>query len=149
MTSITVTAGPEFAAARRRLYAAGKVELEREYGKGIVKATRGAGPRIKSQTPAFLPVSGGYAGIISGALRVSTKASGGGVEITGRAGRRQIQNLEGGGLRAPSYGRRSRPWHNQSVRPGFFTKPITEMAPQIRAGIVNVMQDVADKIVGG
>jgi len=145
---IEVRAGPEFEAAARRLYASGQTEREAEYRKAVVKVTRGAGARIKAQTPAFLPVSGGYAAVISGALRVSTRAAAGGVEITGRAGRRQIQSLEGGSLRAPSYGRRNRPWHTQSVRPGFFTKPITEMAPQIRGGLVDAMQDIANKIVG-
>jgi hypothetical protein len=146
---IEVKAGPEFALARRRLYAAGKVELEREYRKGILRAVRPAGPLVKASTPQYLPNSGGYSAVIAAALNIRSAQAGSGVEITARAGRRQIANLEGGSLRAPSWGRRRGRWHTQRVRPGFFTEPVERLRPQIRQGIVEAMQDAADKIVEG
>ncbi len=149
---IEVKAGPEFELAARRLYAAGRLELEREYRKGILKAVRPAGPLVKASTPEYLPNSGGYSAVIAAALRIRSATDGSGVTITAKAGRRQLENLEGGGLRAPSYprGRRARwSWHNQRVRPRFFTEPIDTLKPQIRDGIVEAMQDVANKIVEG
>jgi hypothetical protein len=149
---IEVKAGPEFDAAARRLYAAGRGELEREYRKGILKAVRPAGALVKASTPQYLPNSGGYSAVIAAALQVRSAQEGPGVTITARAGRRQIENLEGGGLKAPSYprGRRARwKWHHQKVRPNFFTEPIDTLKPQIRQGLVDAMQTVADKIVEG
>lgn len=148
---IEVKAGPEFQLAAARLYAAGKPELEREYRKGILAAVRPAGALVKASTPSYLPNSGGYSGVIAAALNIRTAQEGSGVTITARAGRRQIDKLEGGSMRAPSYPRRGRAkhWHSQTVRPGFFTEPVSKLRPQITDGIVDAMQRAADKIVEG
>lgn len=151
---VTVTTSPNWDDVAWRLTRFDSKDLQREYGKAIRQAAKPAPQRVRRATPVYLPDR--YAAVLSPALKFSTKPIVGGVTIgataRGVSHPRQVDNLEGGGLRAPSYprGRRARwSWHQQRVKPGFFSKPITELRDEITRAVREAMQGIADKITGG
>lgn len=151
---VKVTTSPNWDDAAWRLMRFDAADLRKEYGKEVRQATKPAPGLVRKAVPVHLP--SGYAPVLSGALRFSSKPIPGGVRLgataKGKSHPRQVDNLDAGRLRAPSYpkGRRSSwPWHVQAVRPGFFTKTISGMEPDIRDAIQRAMRRIADQITGG
>lgn len=137
-----------------RLQRFDSADLRREYGKAVREGAKGAPAAVRAAVPQYMP--SGYAPVLAPALRFTVKPNPGGVTITargrGKGHPREIGRMEAGVLRAPNYprGRRANwTWHNQAIRPGFFSKPITKLEPQIREAVRKAMQRIADKIVKG
>ena len=59
---------------------------------------------------------------------------------------KKLEALDRGELRHPLYGNRKY-WFSQSVRPGFWSRPIEDRAPQIRDAVAKEVGDGLHKLV--
>lgn len=89
---------------------------------------------VKANALATLPKRGGLNRWVA-AIRITSSLSVSGRRVRlvvkgGRnssGGRSDVDAIDRGRVRAPSWGRRGKgAWHNQTVEPGFFTKPVTD-----------------------
>lgn len=109
--------------------------IRKETLASLKATTAPLGTAVKAEA-ATLPSRGGLAGKVA-ATRVTTKVrmSGrqAGVRIVG-TGRLNIDALDRGSLRHPLFGNKAH-WFGQSVRPGWWSRPIEDAAPQIAADL--------------
>jgi hypothetical protein len=150
-------AADDFAELAKNLRLVGSDELRRELYKAIDEAAAPVAAEIKSgpHLAAYMPNR--YAAVFGADLRVTTHKRTGtdpGVTILGRAptsgrGGRKIRQRDAGTLTHPLFGNRKR-WFTQTagMRPGFFTRPAEDAAPQVREKILAAMERVANKAVG-
>jgi hypothetical protein len=86
--------------------------------------------RIKDWALTTLPKRGGlnaWAAATKVTLSVKTSGRSAGVIVKGRRGTHDINAIDRGRVRHPSWGRRGAgQWHTQTVPAGFFTRPVTE-----------------------
>jgi hypothetical protein len=133
-----------------------KREITKAMSKGIRK---GAGPvraRIRKAAISTLPSSGGlnkWVAAIRINLRVKTSGRTAGVTLVGgrnSAGdRSDINAIDRGRVRAPSWGRRYRgSWHTQTVPSGFFTQTAAE-AGEWRQGVDDEVDKALDQLRRG
>lgn len=109
---------------------------------------------IKASSVNTLPARGGLGTWVSKAgYRISIRRSGrsAGVSIVGsrrsKGGRSDLKAINRGRVRHPSWGRRGRgQWHNQSVRPGFFDRPVTEHQNKFREAIIRAVETAKQKV---
>jgi hypothetical protein len=138
--------GKDLADLGRALKAAGGTELRKELLRGIREGSKPTIRKVKASAERNLPRRGGLAARVARSkISTRTKLSGSsaGVRIVAQ-GDMDVEALDAGRLRHPVFGRGG--WAEQSVPQGWFSKPIVDDARQIRKGIEEVMQDVADKI---
>ncbi len=110
-----------------------KVVLK-ELRAGIRKPFPAVRKAIRANALAVLPHRGGLAQWAAAArisLSVKTSGRSAGVVVKGgrnsKGGRSDLNALDRGRLRHPSWGRRGKgQWHTQQVPQGFFTQPVTE-----------------------
>jgi hypothetical protein len=127
--------------------AAGSTELQRELRRA---AQRAGGPLKRSARQGaiqILPYRGGLAERVAASrftATVSTRGSGAGLRITG-IGRYQLSRLDDGSVRHPVYGNR-RNWVTQTIKPGWFTKPLTLDAPKQKVEFDKAVDAVAAKL---
>lgn len=140
----------QFATLAKALGGAGK-DLKKELRKGLNKAVKPLGVKTKQGIGRYLP--SGYAPTLKRAFRASTSIRLTGnpsVTIKGRAkGRRkqrEIRAMDKGVLRHPVFGNRQ-VWVAQKVRPGFWSDPMREGGPAVRAEAANVIAETNAKIV--
>lgn len=131
----------------------------REVVKALRKALRKPIPpvrkAIKARALATLPSGGGLnvwtAGTrVSAQLKVAGRSAG--VRLKGSRksakGKSDLNRLDAGTVRHPSWGRRGKDqWHVQSVRPGYFTEPATEV-DQWRAAALDALDEALRTIRG-
>lgn len=110
-------------------------DRRREVVKALTKALRSGLPpvrkEIRASALALLPKSGGLAAWvakISITARLSTGGRTAGIKLRGGRNssrkRSDVDAIDRGRVRAPSWGRRGAgSWHNQTVAPGFFSRP--------------------------
>lgn len=133
---------------------AARRDLERELSKGLRESVKPTTTAIKAAAGRQMPSSGGYAGVLVPALRVTPKARGAlGISLTvsakGKAELRDVAALDAGKLRHPVYGRRKQRWAITSIPPGFATSTFEREADAIVDRLGDAMQAVANKIAGG
>ena len=106
---------------------------------------------IKSYARAILPNRGGLADRVAGqsyGLRSSFTNKGVGIKFVATMRMKSLKDIDAGRLRHPVFGNRD-VWRQQSVTPGFFTGPIEDDVPRIRAAIVKAMERTAAEAVEG
>ena len=124
----------------------------------LTKAMRDAVSPVQDQVRAGLKphMPGRYAEVLDADLRlgssVRTAGSDPGVSLTARSAgkKRKLRRLDSGLLTHPLFGNREH-WYTQeepSVRPGWFTGPARDAAPQVRAAIEKALDDVAARAAG-
>jgi hypothetical protein len=129
----------------RELKAAGDGKLRRDMLAGIRAEVKPAIPVIRESAAATLPKRGGLADRVAGQkFSVRTSLAAGKVSVVGK-GMKELKVIDKGTLFHPVFGDRSR-WSHQSVTPGFFTKPLENLAPGIRSAVLKVISVVAQQI---
>lgn len=144
--AIRVQGGEQLVVLAQKLREHGDKGLKKELRSGLVRAARPLPKAVRKSAMSRLPKKGGLAKRVARskiAISARTTGSGAGVTIVGRSGY-DISSINRGRVRHLSFGHL--PWHNQSVRPGFWDDPLSEAATPVRREIQQVMDDVAAKI---
>lgn len=112
----------------------GRRALVQAARRGIVRALPGVRKRVKEHALEILPSSGKLGAWVA-AARINVKISYGsrsaGIRLRGsrksRADKSDLAGIDGGRVRAPSWGRRTAAaWHSQTVTPGWWSDPLAE-----------------------
>ena len=107
---------------------------------------------IKSYARAILPNHGGLADKVASqsyGLRSSFTTKGVGIKFVGNGkSMKALKDIDSGRLRHPVFGNR-KVWAQQAVTPGFFTGPIEDDVPRIRAAMLKAMERTAAEAVEG
>jgi hypothetical protein len=152
---IKITGAEQLRALGRDLRAAGEEGklLRRELlatmrlaGKPLAEATR-------QSALDMLPHTGGLNEFIADSKIVARNSLTGsrvGTRIVGKKtggskGAHDLEAMDVGTFRHPVYGHRSA-WVQQSVRPGWFTKPLEDAAPALQAALLGAMNVTAARI---
>jgi hypothetical protein len=104
----------------------------------------------KQAARATLPKRGGLNEVVAGAkfgsrTRISKATGVVGVKIVAKGKpTRDIEAIDRGRVRHKTFGHK--PWKDQRVEPGFFTKPAEKAAPRVTAGLVVAMEKVVHDI---
>lgn len=128
----------------------------REMGKelrGLLPPLRTA---IRSHALEILPKEGGLnAWVASARITLSVKTSGRRVGVIVKGSRKSLKGqsdldaIDRGRVRAPSWGRRWRgQWHTQAVPPGWFTEPAADET-RLRDACDQALDRALDEIRGG
>jgi len=134
----------------------GRREVTKAMGKGIRKAVQPARKAIKKVALSTLPAGGGLNVWVSKTrINVQIKTAGrrAGVKLKGGrnslGGRSDINAVDRGRVRAPSWGHRTKAsWHTVTVTPGFFTKTAGEL-PDWREGVDAEVDKALDQLRRG
>lgn len=121
---------------------AGAKDLQRELSKGLNRAVKPLKANVRQSAEDTLPRRGGLAAEIA-AVKLSTRRpntkKGTGLRIVGR-GKYSLYHLDQGIIRHGAGGR------NQPIRPGWWTRPTEDTAPDVRREVEAAMAEVAKKI---
>lgn len=146
-TGITITGTERLTAVGHQLMEAGQLKIKRELLAAIRTEAQAAIPDIRDSARETLPAGGGLAVRVAEqvyGVRSSLAGSVASVRLAGR-GMKELYDINAGKLRHPVYGNRE-VWRSQSVPEGFFSKPVEERAPEIRAAILVAVETVAAEI---
>ena len=131
----------------RRLKETGSGDLRKELLRGIRNAGADTIPEIRKGMLEELPSRGGFAAKAARdpiAVRTRTSGKSAGVRIERKRG----AGLNRGRLRRPLFGNREH-WFEQRVPTGWYDRAIEGDGPEIQRKVLNVMQDIAKKLVRG
>jgi hypothetical protein len=134
-------------ALSKRLKAAGRGDLRKEFTKAVQSAAKPLIPKVREAARRDLPKRGGLNERIarkSFRTQVRTGASTAGVRITASG---VDPRIDEGRLFHPVFGRK--PGVVQNIKPGYFSDTLSEEAPKIAPDIVDVLADWAERIVKG
>lgn len=152
MLSAEVKGAEQLAALAKRLRGADK-EYRKELRIGLNRATKPLKESVKEQLPLFMPAN--YAKVMRRAIKPKTVIRTGGmasVRITaiakGRHKNRDVRALDRGTLRHPLWGNRAW-WYAQKVKAGFWSTPMREGGPRVRAEVMDVIRTVNAKLMEG
>lgn len=157
--------GRELHDLARRCRQVGDKALINRMRKGLVAATREAGPAVREAFREAMPKRGGYADVLADDLQFKTSVRTGGstakVELVvfadGVKERRDVPSLNRGRLRHPVWGRsrrlangrrRQNPWADTQVPARSFDKAIDQTVDVVLAEMRKVQDEIAAAIVG-
>lgn len=148
MILIKIRRTQDFTRLAQRLQGANR-ELRAELYKAINRATRPLKEDVRGSAYWRLPKSGGLNKRIAESKIVTKRRMSGknaGVRIVGTSGY-DIGSINRGRVRHLTFGHL--PWHNQAVKPGFWTDPLKKGAPAVRREIDQAVKDIAKQIERG
>jgi hypothetical protein len=139
-----VTVSPPFGYVADRLVAGGKalMPLTRTRIRIALAPAIGA---VRQSARSTLPQQGGLNEWVANASYRTSVLRGpktAGVSIRGRKTGHNLKEIDAGKVRHPVYGNRNN-WATTYVPPGYFTRPLQRMRPQVELAILKVMRDVA------
>jgi hypothetical protein len=150
--AVGISGGAELRYVAGKLRKAAARDLTRELRSGQRAAFRPLQPEIKAEAAATLPKRGGYAGVMSRAVKVSVRTGIGKNALTarvyarGRAEARDVVAVNNGILRHKLFGNR-RHWYAQRVRTGFVDRPADRLADRVlnesAEAVGRVLQQIA------
>lgn len=118
--------------------------LRRELEGAQRRAVRPLQREIRQSALRMLPKRGRYAGIMAGAIRVSTRRAGLKLYVViyarGKAEFRDVRRVDAGFLRHPVFGHRRRKWATTGVPPGFVMIPVRKMQHEIVKESLDALQ---------
>jgi hypothetical protein len=142
----------ELEAIALRLRRAGDEDLARELTAGMRRAVKPVPDRIRAGLAPKLPNR--YAEVLGADTAITTSVRNSGADATAAVvaanasfRKRRLNRLDAGILWHPLFGNRKH-WFEQgepSVRPGWFTGPAEDAAPDVRAALEQALSDVAAK----
>ncbi|HEX6872407.1 MAG TPA: hypothetical protein VF163_15025 [Micromonosporaceae bacterium] len=152
MLTVTVTGGREADKAAAELKREG-IRFQRRVTTAVGKAVKRVYfPTLVGMVPRFMP--SGYAPTFAASLKAVPVVRYAGISpgvsvvvsapTTGRQGR-AVNALERGELRAPSFPsgpRNTWKWHRQRIPPGFGSKPLEAIRPQIKREIELELREI-------
>lgn len=125
---------------------AADVELWKATRRNLIVAVTPARPAIRSSARANLPRRGGLNEWVAKSSITTSVLTGprtAGVRLRVRKGGHDLYDLDKGGVvRHPVYGNRN-VWVSQQVAPGFASKVVERMRPQIEAAALLAMREAA------
>ncbi len=126
--------------------------IKRELYAGLNRASKPLRQRMIDAIPEALPRSGGLAEQMQSKVSSRASAKGGkwaGVSIRFSSKGYDMRTLTSGRIRHPVYGNRGA-WVEQTagVNPDAFSDEFSDEAPRLEREIVEVLEDIARKIVG-
>lgn len=154
--NITVTGASSFTKLSVAYDRAGGPSFDKHMNDGLEQAGEDLGRAVLTASDIYMP-SGYEAAFAAGSRYTVELHRGRGLGATlffysrGRRGRREVERLEEGKLRAPNWGRTRplkaggryakkpenirggvyrNPWHEQRIRPHFFSEPVKYATPQ-------------------
>ena len=158
---VGITGGAELRYVAGKLRKAAARDLTRELRSGQRAAFRPLQKEIKAEAAATLPKSGGYAGVMSRAVKVSVRTGVGKNALTarvyarGKAEARDVVAVNDGILRHKLFGKatyRSRlgelksGWSTTKVRRGFVDRPADRLADRVLSESADAVERVLQKI---
>jgi hypothetical protein len=146
--SIEIRGANQLADLSRALRQAGDKDLQKELGRAVNAAVRPLKDDLKASARSRLPHSGGLAEQIAKSSFVTRRRAGqrvAGVRVVGRS-KFSLYHLDRGEVRHRKKGEPPAAWTVQRIRPGWWTDPTENAAPEIRAELVKAMDDIARKI---
>lgn len=147
----------EYTGAVELRYVAGKLrkaavkDLRRELAKAQRQTFKPLQREIVAQAIVILPHTGGLAGIIARAIRVSVRQNLDRREVTAvvyARSRRQLRDIAAmnrGQLRHPVYGRTR--WVLQQITPGLVDRPAERIGPRLAKESLDALERVVAEIV--
>lgn len=141
---LSIEGADGLARVAKALRQVGDKELQRELYAGLNRATKPLKESARESAEATLPRAGGLGKrVAKSRMATRRRASGAnpGVRITSKSDSR----IDRGVLRHPVFGNRD-VWVAQQVPSGWFTKPMEAGADVVRRELVQVINDVADKL---
>jgi len=139
----------------RALKQLGEKDAQRALTKGITKSLKPLKQEVKAHAAKALPRRGGLAKRVARTrLAHSTRKTGqrAGVRIEAKPSHttlRDPERADKGRIKHPVFGMAASraPWELQDVTKGWFSKPLEASAPDVRAELSNVMDDVAGDVL--
>jgi hypothetical protein len=128
-----------------RLRATGQVGLQRRMYRNIRLATAPAAERVRASAMASLPREGGLNEWVAESVIKTSVTSGvrsAGVTLRMRKTGHDLKKINEGVVRHPVYGN-TKVWAVTNVQPGFFTRPLEAMRPEVTAACVAAMREAA------
>lgn len=130
-------------------------QLEKDLLAGTRDAVKGIKPDVQASALAKLPKRHGYAVLVSRAIKVSSRVTGGkkilavvSVTASGKRENRDLPLLDRGILRHPLFGNR-RHWYAQRIMPGLVNDPIDRARDRVVENAQQAADAYADSIVRG
>lgn len=150
MTEVRIEGAQKLKAVYADLKEMGDGKLRRELTKAIREATKPAKDAVKASALDKLPKRGGLADLVAASrvtnvIKLGSKTAG--VQIKAINAGDNIRATDAGHVRHPVYGNRA-VWKNQDVTPGWFTEPVEQSAPAVRAAVIKALDDMASRIHG-
>lgn len=150
MFDLKVSGAQDFARVSRACKDAGDKSLNREVFRALGSAGKEMTPLVLKAMPSYLPDR--YAADVAGSLKVRVRsrrsARNPSVFLVGQAksnkGQRRLGGLEKGSLRHRTWGRN--PWHEQKIRSGFWSEPLTKGAVAVRKELVHALERIAQMV---
>lgn len=126
-------------------------ELRKQLLREIRTGVRPVIADIRDEAEEILPHRGGLASLIAGSkfvVRTRTSGKGAGIRVEGRLSEHDLDVIDRGAVRHPTFARpgRKQSWVNQSLRPGFFSRPVDSDFPRIQKAVLTAMDNTADTI---
>ena len=155
MIELRIKGGEKLRSTAKLLKGKANKDLRNELQRELRRSAKEFGKVVPAEVHHFMP--SGYAPTLRqnlrvvGKVNVSALRAGVSLQATSKASKHskerksEIAKLEKGMLRHPVYGNRS-VWVNQTVKPGFFSKPIIKNADIFYADLVRAVENVAAKI---
>lgn len=142
MADFEIRGVEQLAALAAKLKAVGDKELTREFSRSVSAAMKPLVQEVRASARSTLPRSGGLAAKVAGSqIRTVRRASG--IRLTGNNAY-GIKRMDEGQVRHPVFGRGG--WATQSVRPGWWTRPTEQVAPEVRQALMEAIEAVARKV---
>lgn len=146
--SDSITGADDLGRVSKALKDVGDGELRKRTLAGIRNQGKPTIADIRANALGSLPAGGGFAAIVAKTpigvrTRLSPTTAGVTIRVTGKGDREGLDRR--GRLRKPLFGNRSL-WYTQNVRPGWFSEPVEENAPEFRRGIEQVLTDIKQEI---
>lgn len=161
---VRVDGAARLRAVARDIKATGDKGLAREMSAGLRKATLPVQASVLAEAARVLPRAGGYQETFTSSVafrnRVRAAARQASVRMTtfadGTRERRDIRALNKGFLRHPVYGRSrntrggrvANPWAVTRIRAGFWDRATEKAEPEARQEMLQVLDDLANKLAG-
>lgn len=122
--------------------------LRKEFLGSLRKTAKPTIVAVKNAAASDLPSTGGLNLFVKKStigLRTRTTGEGTGVKIVAIKSGHDIEAIDKGLVRKPLFGNRSF-WYSQNVKPGFFSGTIRGRSPEIRTGLLLVMEKFLKRI---
>ena len=148
MVELVIKGADELEALGKALKQVGDRELRLELFRAIRTATKPTHQQIRDSARELLPSRGGLPELIAkSSLSTRTRLSGRqvGVRIVA-SNRHDIRSLDKGRLRHPLYGDRDH-WFQQTVREGWFSRPLFATGKAVRLEVSEAASRVAMKFL--
>lgn len=143
--AVELRGAEQLAALSKQLKQLADRDLQRELTTALRNAMEPVKENMRAEAILTLPSHGGLnvrvaKTKLNTVVRSTPRTTG--VRISAKA---KLRRIDEGAVRHPVFGNRRR-WVTEKVKPGWFTRPAEEMAPQVRLALDAAMRRIARKL---